>query len=707
MMNRKELSNPLIISISHKGEVIFEHVFSECPISLGRSSKCDIPLPQFDFLSRQHCSINVNEDGKIEISDLDSSNGIYFQGKRVKQALIAGSSQIEIGEITVRLELESPTVVNAYNPDDEVTAWRELSKKRSMPEKPAACPVVDAAKTQQMDDEKEFGKKLSQQKPDPKRIPFAPAPGKADQVLPQMVHFNGEHKPLDKNLNELKYKEQGPSISQVQQKPKSSKPKFERVAKPSKKPITPHYQAAQLRPQQRVLESYVTWKDQIYDLHQFYAGEDVVIGPGASANIELPIMNRNLKIAKFDGMNTQVFIPQNLVFELENESKSYSFSEAAYSPGVTKKNNYFMLKLGAADLVTVQLTPDVSVHLRYAPAPRQLTNRIRLIKDEEMKTPGMVIGALELFIFMLIFFTKTKEPETPQKIMQERVAKLIIEQKPPPPPPPEEKKPEPKKEEVKVAEKKPEPPKKIVEKQPKPKKIVKLQKSKLLQKVNKYPVEVEKPMKVADKPVVTNIQAVGALAALGAVSSKIQPSDVPVAININKNAGGQTALNTGGVIGALKTNSGKLAAGGLASVKTKGLGYGTGTGYGVQGIKGTAGSRAIAGVVVGAPALVRLGKEDGLTRSQVMDVVKRYMTQIQQCYERSLIDSPGLAGRVEYEWEISSKGAVQWAKVKKSDIAGGDTLNKCVTSIFKTMKFPVATNGQNTIPNIGFPFGRL
>lgn len=718
-MNRKQLPFPLSISISHKGEIIFEQTFTECPITIGRSTKCDIPLPQFDFLSRQHCAINLIDD-VLEISDLDSSNGIFFEGKKVKKAVFTNSSQIEIGEILILFEMEKntneePTVIQ-IDEEEEVTAIKDLplknNEKSAKPKMPKeACPVVDAAKTR--DIQGELGKKLSiQPKPVAKpkaRIPFDPTPAKAMTPDLKMVHFNGEEKHF-KNNADLKYKEQDPepsiSKSKVKAKGKARSHSVKSAPIITKKPIHPHPQSAQLRPQQRVLESYVTWKDQIYDLHQFYAGDRVILGSGEAATVEIPVLKKNIKMAAFDGMNTQVYIPQNLRFELENETNSYSFDDAAFSPSVSRKKNYYTLKLGPSELVSVELTPDVSIHLRYAPAPRQLSDKIRLIKDEEMKTPGIIIGAIEIFLLVMLSLAKVKEPESPQKIMQERVARLIIEQKPPPPPP-EEKKPEPKKEEKKIAQKKPEPPKKVVQKQPKPKKIVRIVKSKVLMKINKYPVEVEKPMKVAEKPVVKNIQAVGALAALGAVSSKIKPSNVPVAININKNAGGQTALNTGGVIGALKTNSGKLAAGGMASVKTKGLGYGTGTGYGVQGIKGTAGSRAVAGVVVGAPALVHLSKEDGLSRAQVMEVVKRYMTQIQQCYERSLIDNPGLAGRVEYEWEISPKGSVQWAKVKKSDISGGDGLNKCVTALFKEMHFPIAKNGQNTIPNIGFPFGRL
>lgn len=674
-MNRKQLPFPLLVSISLKGQITFQKTFSQLPIVIGRHANCDIPLTEYDFLSRQHCAINMENDC-LEVTDLDSSNGVYFEGKKVKKIQINGPTQFTVGEIQIKIEpiqaQEHATVItdsgNEKTVIKDVSFLEQVAAIESAPSSPP--PVEDAPKP--LD-----------------RIPFDPAP-KMSADLPNPAEFGAVH------FSEAK----------ISDKP-NVKPEVSKKVK-SLKPIGPHPQAGQLRPQQRVLESYVTWKDQIYDLHQFYAGDNVIVGPTEQATVALPILNRNYRMAKFDGMNTQVYIPQNLRFELENEEKAYSFDESAFSPSVSRKKNYYTLKLGASELVSIQITPDVTFHLRYAPAPRQLANKIRFIKDEELKIPGVVVATLEILIFMLIFFTKTKEFDTPQKIMQERVAKLIVEQKPPPPPPPEPKKPEPPKEK-KVAKKEPTPakPQKVVKKQPRPKKIVKISKSKKLAKVNKYPVEVEKPLKAATKPVVTNIQAVGALAALGAVSSKAPPSAVPVAINVNPNAGGQTALNTGGVIGTLKTKSGKLAAGGMAQVKTKGLGYGTGTGYGVQGIKGTAGSRAVAGTVVGAPALVNLSKEDGLTRAQVMDVVKRYMTQIQQCYERSLIDNPNIVGRVEYEWEIVPKGAVKWAKVKKSDIAGGDSLNRCVTGVFKQMKFPVAKNGQNTIPNIGFPFGRL
>ncbi|MCB0421318.1 MAG: AgmX/PglI C-terminal domain-containing protein, partial [Bdellovibrionales bacterium] len=202
-----------------------------------------------------------------------------------------------------------------------------------------------------------------------------------------------------------------------------------------------------------------------------------------------------------------------------------------------------------------------------------------------------------------------------------------------------------------------------------------------------------------------------ALAALGALGAPTpNPTNMPVALNINPNAGGAPkTLNSTGLIGTLKSKGGKLAAsGGVSSgVKTKGKGYGTGTGYGVQGVKGSAGSRGVAGAVIGTPRLMKVNRTEGLTQKQVMAVVKQNAGKIQQCYERALLSAPGLQGRVEYGWHITPSGKVKWAKVKNSSVRNADSLNNCVITVFEKMKFPAAKNGASTEPTIGFPFGRM
>jgi hypothetical protein len=438
MMNRKLLPYPLKVTVSQNGNFIFELTFTEYPIIIGRSSKCDIPLSQFDFLSRQHCEITADENNVIEIFDLGSSNGIFVEGQRVKKAVIRGYAQIEIGEILLSIELDSPlaeppTVAQAkFN--DEVTA---PPKKLKLP---PACPVVDAAKTYQLDIEKEMGKKLGSQKNI--RIPFGPGPAKGKEA-PRMVHFGGEHRLLDVKLdNELMPKEQEPSISKVEQNPihknvVTKKPELPKH--PDKKPITRYVQASQLKPQNRILETYVTWKDQIYDHGQFYAGDKIVVGTGKFSNVKVPVLTKDFKFAFFDGMNTQVFVPQNLKFEIEGESKNYSPSEAPKSPGVTKSKNHYLLKLGAGDLLTVKITDDISVHLRYAPAPREFSTEFNFIKDQDMKITGAIVLTVAIFIFAFIFLLKTREVTPPlvttlsppeQQIVQQPVPQPILQIKP-------------------------------------------------------------------------------------------------------------------------------------------------------------------------------------------------------------------------------------------------------------------------------------
>jgi outer membrane biosynthesis protein TonB len=276
----------------------------------------------------------------------------------------------------------------------------------------------------------------------------------------------------------------------------------------------------------------------------------------------------------------------------------------------------------------------------------------------------------------------------------------------------------------KAKPKKPEPkppePKKVAKEIPKPlpKKpvVVKREKRtplKVVVKPNRQMKRINKTKpnasaRVAKKPV-EDIQQVGALAALGAIGTPTRnPSNVPVALNVNPNAGGAPALNSSGLIGTLTSKGGKLGpSGGLAGVKTKGKGFGTGTGYGVQGIKGSAGTRGVAGAVIGVPKLMQVRRDEGLTQKQVMAVVRRHAAKVQQCYERALLASPGLQGRVVYGWYISPSGIVKWAKVKNSSVRNADALNACVTKVFASMRFPKAKNNSPTQPTIGFPFGRM
>ena len=56
--------------------------------SVGKSSKNDIIINDPDNLvSREHAKIIVQSNGEIYIKDLNSTNGTYINGKRIKDAM--------------------------------------------------------------------------------------------------------------------------------------------------------------------------------------------------------------------------------------------------------------------------------------------------------------------------------------------------------------------------------------------------------------------------------------------------------------------------------------------------------------------------------------------------------------------------------------------------------------------------------------------
>ncbi len=660
------------------------------------------------FISRQHAVINFDE-GKLQIVDLNSSNGLYFQGKRFRLAPIEEEVQIAIGELLLQI---NPVVSDAVEVThiDEKTSKIDFKTFGSLVEKLdidsrkvdlpadmipisqvkvfADSPPKNHEKNAEKNIEKNDDKTEAAHKLTPKSE-VAPKPTKPVESIHSAATVVGMPTEL-------------PSAPEAESMVANSVSHSEHLAhipiinSHGIDQMTVHPLANDLKPHHRVLEGYVTWKDSLYDSQHFMPGEKVVIGRGYRADLKAPILERNIKIAKYDGLSTECYIPKGYQISVKRDDKTIEMKDLLASQALVTNKKGYTLKLGNRELCSIQLDQDLQIHFRYAPAPRQLSKKQLIEASEEFRKATIVSGIFHLMLAVLALLNAPTSNAPKLKNIPERYARLLVE--PPRKLIEEKKKPKPKEKE-KVVKKEKKQPEKIVKKiQAVPQKV------KLIKPVPSKNVAQLPPKK---EPV--KVETIGALGALTALAPKAAPTNVPVAINVNPNAGGMVSKNpTGGVIGILKTKTGSLAAGGgIASVKTKGLGYGTGTGYGIQGLKGTAGTRGVAGSVLGTPTLMQTGKEEGLSKSQVMDVVKRHMGEIQQCYERSLFQNPNLAGRVQYEWEIKSSGNVTWAKVSKSDIADGDNLNSCVREVFKKMKFPVAKNGQSTTPNIGLPFGRL
>jgi len=674
-----KLSTPIHLQVKEGLKVIFENSFDRLPITIGRSVQCEVPLSQYNWVSRQHLRIFL-ENGQLVVEDIKSSNGMIVDGKEHVRSVIRNASVITIGPISIRV---STAPIIATVPQDETDT--------SEPEQTLSYRVDKIEAPQTLTPTPSH----AQQTPMPTKVAVAMASNKIPAHMPSHIPAHvPSHTPQHNS-----YSSGSAAATQLH-----DEPDLEIHQLPLHRPAINVEKARK----NRVVEAHVIWRGIIYDSRLFRQGERIRIG-SSKKGLYLPFIRGDFEAARFDGTILTAQIPENMNGTWRPQGgQPVTLKDLLRSQAHPGKGRNYTFKLGTTDLIEMDFGHGAQLHLRYAPAPRQLSKKSMVEPDELLQKTMTGSGIFHLaFLFIALFFAPhTKAPKI--KNVPPRLAKLLVEQPkpepPPPPPPPEEKKPEPPKVVAKEPPKKKEIPKKIP---PKPKQVV-VKVNPEMKKINKLPEPkfVAKEPPPIPVPPPKKVEELGALAALGAISSPSKTiSNQPVAINVNPNAGGQSGT-TSGMIGAIKAKGGQLAAGGLSGVKTTGKGFGTGTGYGVAGLQGQAGVRGIAGAVVGTPQLMQINKTEGLTQKEVMEIVRKHAGKIQQCYERSLLGNPSLAGRVEYEWYITPKGAVEWAKVKRSDISGGDSLNECVANIFRAMKFPVAKNGESTTPSIGFPFGR-
>ena len=136
---------------------------------------------------------------------------------------------------------------------------------------------------------------------------------------------------------------------------------------------------------------------------------------------------------------------------------------------------------------------------------------------------------------------------------------------------------------------------------------------------------------------------------------------------------------------------------GLGGVR--GMGGGSGGGIGVFASGGT-GKKKVAGTVVSAPA--RRAKVTGgsLPREAIAKVINEHLNEVRGCYERALLKSPGLAGKLLLEWTIDTTGRVSEIKVKTSTLRGPDVPN-CIVGSLKTWVFPAPKGGRVIV---SYPF---
>jgi hypothetical protein len=91
-----------------------------------------------------------------------------------------------------------------------------------------------------------------------------------------------------------------------------------------------------------------------------------------------------------------------------------------------------------------------------------------------------------------------------------------------------------------------------------------------------------------------------------------------------------------------------------------------------------------------------------LDRDEIQKVINQNIGQIQRCYERELLKSPGLAGKVQVEWTIATSGRVRSCRQTYTSMQG-TAVSSCIMDAIRGWVFPQPKGGE-VIVNYPFIF---
>ncbi|HVY61413.1 MAG TPA: FHA domain-containing protein [Planctomycetota bacterium] len=92
------------VNVMKGDEVLLGFILSEKPVTLGRGHESDIHVPD-KRLSRKHCRLEL-VGGDVVVTDLESTNGIFYKGARVKTVKLEAADEFFMGDVRVALEPE-------------------------------------------------------------------------------------------------------------------------------------------------------------------------------------------------------------------------------------------------------------------------------------------------------------------------------------------------------------------------------------------------------------------------------------------------------------------------------------------------------------------------------------------------------------------------------------------------------------------------
>jgi general secretion pathway protein A len=112
-------SSPVVgrILLASEGKTIVERELKPGRLVIGRTTDNDLQIDS-KFISRHHCQIVTQQDSCL-IEDLNSTNGIYVQSKRVRRHNLNDGDVVQVGQHEIMyIDERAPRVRNSIDPID-------------------------------------------------------------------------------------------------------------------------------------------------------------------------------------------------------------------------------------------------------------------------------------------------------------------------------------------------------------------------------------------------------------------------------------------------------------------------------------------------------------------------------------------------------------------------------------------------------------
>ncbi|MGE0764599.1 MAG: FHA domain-containing protein, partial [Bdellovibrionales bacterium] len=445
------LDQPFHLQVMENGNLVFEHTFLEAPITIGRSVSCSVPLTKYNWISRQHFQVAM-VDGRWVATDLNSANGMMYNGQAHSQLVLESGMVLEVGPLQFRFEFSTlHQKPEAQTLRSHESAYPTLNNAV----KPHVPPAVHAP-----------------------RAAFAP---------PRPVNF--------RNVRGLKLSpawfEKSPEHSRILKRESG-------CAALSLNTISP--QVARAPAQTRVFEVFLTWKDQVYDSRLYFAGDNISIGTDTD-DLYAPNLKGSFLLGRFDGQHADIYLSKGAMGTVyRGNQRQNTLEQLLTGELIPRRGKGYSLSLSPSDRCEIELGSNLKLHARYATAPRQLSKTLAREPDHLMRKSLTYSGSVHLAFLLFALLMAPAQTIPKVKHLPPRVAKLLTPKETPVEiPKPKEAAPPP--EPLKQA--KEEPPKKRIEPKrprPQPKKVV-IRTNEKMKVINRLPkVAIQKTVDAAKPP---------------------------------------------------------------------------------------------------------------------------------------------------------------------------------------------------------------